>query len=139
MHEGSDSEPENADLGSWTRSGGPLMRTSSANKFINFVQSLGGEVENDEYLDSIKDIAAASSSGSIVFSKGDLLQPERIPNGFAFSVVRKEDLAAADRSNESGGDSSLCPAAECLQIENFNPDAASDSEEDDGGTVSLIA
>lgn len=40
MHDSSDSESDTADLHSWTRSGGPLMRTASANKFINFVQNL---------------------------------------------------------------------------------------------------
>ncbi|KAK4377971.1 hypothetical protein RND71_004267 [Anisodus tanguticus] len=39
-HDGSDSESENVDLNSWTRSGGPLMRTTSADKFIDFVQNL---------------------------------------------------------------------------------------------------
>ncbi|KAF8398296.1 hypothetical protein HHK36_017223 [Tetracentron sinense] len=45
IHDGSDSESENADLNSWTRSGGPLMRTTSANKFIDFVQNLHVDVE----------------------------------------------------------------------------------------------
>lgn len=44
-HDGSDSESENVDLNSWTRSGGPLMRTPSANKFIDFVQNLDVETE----------------------------------------------------------------------------------------------
>ncbi|XP_058107094.1 triacylglycerol lipase SDP1-like [Magnolia sinica] len=44
-HDGSDSESESADLNSWTRSGGPLMRTTSATKFINFVQSLDVDME----------------------------------------------------------------------------------------------
>ncbi|KAJ6841983.1 triacylglycerol lipase SDP1 [Iris pallida] len=39
-HDGSDSESESIDLNSWTRSGGPLMRTASAQKFVNYVQSL---------------------------------------------------------------------------------------------------
>ncbi|XP_071909330.1 triacylglycerol lipase SDP1-like [Coffea arabica] len=39
-HDGSDSESESADLNSWTRSGGPLMRTTSADKFIDFLQNL---------------------------------------------------------------------------------------------------
>lgn len=43
--DGSDSESENTDLHSWTRSGGPLMRTTSANKFIQFVQSLELDAE----------------------------------------------------------------------------------------------
>lgn len=43
--DGSESESESADLNSWTRCGGPLMRTASANKFINFVQTLELESE----------------------------------------------------------------------------------------------
>ncbi|CAI9787522.1 unnamed protein product [Fraxinus pennsylvanica] len=39
-HDGSDSESESVDHNSWTRSGGPLMRTTSADKFIDFVQNL---------------------------------------------------------------------------------------------------
>lgn len=48
VHDGNDSESDNMDLNylnSWTRCGGPLMRTASANKFINFVQSLELEAE----------------------------------------------------------------------------------------------
>lgn len=48
VHDGSDSESDNTDLNylnSWTRCGGPLMRTPSANKFINFVQNLELEAE----------------------------------------------------------------------------------------------
>lgn len=45
LHEGSDSESESIDLNSWTRSGGPLMRTASAHKFINFVQNLELDLE----------------------------------------------------------------------------------------------
>uniref|UniRef100_A0A0A9D7B6 Triacylglycerol lipase N-terminal domain-containing protein n=1 Tax=Arundo donax TaxID=35708 RepID=A0A0A9D7B6_ARUDO len=41
----SDSESESVDLNSWTRSGGPLMRTASANKFISFVQNLEIDTE----------------------------------------------------------------------------------------------
>ncbi|XP_062206949.1 triacylglycerol lipase SDP1-like [Phragmites australis] len=44
-HDSSDSESESIDLNSWTRSGGPLMRTASANKFISFVQNLEIDTE----------------------------------------------------------------------------------------------
>lgn len=40
LHDASDTESESIELNSWTRSGGPLMRTASANKFINFMQNL---------------------------------------------------------------------------------------------------
>ncbi|XP_047054390.1 triacylglycerol lipase SDP1-like [Lolium rigidum] len=45
MHDSSDSESESIDINSWTRSGGPLMRTASANKFISFVQNLEIDTE----------------------------------------------------------------------------------------------
>ncbi|CAN6297315.1 unnamed protein product [Urochloa humidicola] len=43
--DGSESESETIDLNSWTRSGGPLMRTASADKFISFIQNL--EIDTD--------------------------------------------------------------------------------------------
>jgi TAG lipase/steryl ester hydrolase/phospholipase A2/LPA acyltransferase len=45
IHDSSDSESESIELNSWTRSGGPLMRTASANKFISFVQNLEIDTE----------------------------------------------------------------------------------------------
>ncbi|KAJ4981781.1 hypothetical protein NE237_032618 [Protea cynaroides] len=45
MLEGSDSESETVDLNSWTRSGGPLMRTISANKFVEFVKNFDSDAE----------------------------------------------------------------------------------------------
>ncbi|KAI4985895.1 hypothetical protein ZWY2020_018525 [Hordeum vulgare] len=47
--DGSESESETIDLNSWTRSGGPLMRTSSADQFINFIQNLEIESEFDRF------------------------------------------------------------------------------------------
>ncbi|XP_059646218.1 triacylglycerol lipase SDP1-like [Cornus florida] len=45
IHDGSDSESENLDHNSWTRSGGPLMRTRSADKFVDFVQNLDADAK----------------------------------------------------------------------------------------------
>ncbi|KNA16168.1 hypothetical protein SOVF_091360 [Spinacia oleracea] len=50
IHDSSDSESENIDLNTWTRSGGPLMRTASANMFIDFVQSLDMDAETKQSL-----------------------------------------------------------------------------------------
>lgn len=55
-NDGSESESETIDLNSWTRSGGPLMRTSSADMFINFIQNL--EIESE--------FNTGNSSGSTV-------------------------------------------------------------------------
>ncbi|GMH08139.1 hypothetical protein Nepgr_009979 [Nepenthes gracilis] len=49
--DGSDSEYEGVDLNySWTSSGGPLMRTTSANKFIEFIESLDVQSEMSKSL-----------------------------------------------------------------------------------------
>ncbi|KAH1228487.1 hypothetical protein AAZX31_10G100400 [Glycine max] len=46
FHDASDSESESAhDLNSWTRSGGPLMRTTSADMFIDFFQNIEVDTE----------------------------------------------------------------------------------------------
>lgn len=100
--DGSDSESESIDLNCWTRSGGPLMKTASAAKFI---QDLEIEPEPSRFLsrdDEAEGWASAhSSSNSIVVSEGDLLQPERIHNGIVFNVVKREDLNLANRVENS--------------------------------------
>ncbi|XP_010273284.1 PREDICTED: triacylglycerol lipase SDP1-like [Nelumbo nucifera] len=189
-HDGSDSESESIDLNSWTRSGGPLMKTTSADKLIDFVESLDVNakstrpltredeikglmahsnsiviqiVENDPYFNSSRIIAPDSrittpdrnsdtefnqqeainrtSSNSITVTEGDLLQPERVHNGFVFNVVKKEDLSPTHRilESESPQASSQNPIAECMQLECLEKemDASSTSENgNDDGTIS---
>ncbi|XP_048564586.1 triacylglycerol lipase SDP1-like [Triticum urartu] len=65
MHDSSDSESESIDLNSWTRSGGPLMRTASANKFISFVQNL--EIDTE-----FRTISPRGSEGDIVTPNSNL-------------------------------------------------------------------
>ncbi|XP_073008450.1 triacylglycerol lipase SDP1-like isoform X2 [Typha latifolia] len=63
VYDSSESESESKDLYSWTRNGGPLMRTASANKFINFVQNL--EVESEfKMSSSMQDEIDASATDS---------------------------------------------------------------------------
>ncbi|KMT15120.1 hypothetical protein BVRB_3g062380 [Beta vulgaris subsp. vulgaris] len=156
IHDSSDSEPENIDLNTWTRSGGPLMRTASANMFIDFVQSLDMDVETKqsltEHLNSavMQSVCRNSENGdydardsgsrsgvngaSITVSEGDYLQTERIHNGgIVFNVVKKEELTVSARSNDSESYTSMpSPAAECVQLEcpERETDASSESEHD---------
>ncbi|KAL1201496.1 Triacylglycerol lipase SDP1 [Cardamine amara subsp. amara] len=114
----SDSETESVDLSSWTRAGGPLMRTASANKFIDFVQSLDIDialtrgfssspnspaVPGGPFSPTSRSMVAHSESesnsnhlgannSSITVSEGDLLQPERTSNGFVLNVVKRENF-----------------------------------------------
>jgi len=152
-HDCSDSESEGIDVNTWTRSGGPLMRTLSANKFVEFVQqsldlnsfvmqtvprelrvtAADGGSENAEF-DQRESISRAGSSGgaSIVVTEGDLLQPERTPDGIVLNVVKREDLALPARSHdsESLNDTST---AECVQLEcpERDTDTSSAFESDD--------
>lgn len=159
-HDGSDSESENVDLNSWTRSGGPLMRTASANKFIDYVQnldidfelkmlpspnSINAQMGRDPFVQTSRvttpdrssegmefdqrDLGTRNSS-SITVNEGDLLQAERVPDGFVLNVVRREDLASPNRS----GDCS-CEVPECLQLDSpekeMDVSSASESSDDD--------
>ncbi|XP_048127855.1 triacylglycerol lipase SDP1-like isoform X2 [Rhodamnia argentea] len=160
-HDESDSESENVDLNSWTRSGGPLMRTASANKFIDFVQNLDIEVElkmlpspnstnaqmgrdslfhtsrvitpdrSSEGMEFDQRELGTRNSSSITVNEGDLLQAERISDGFVLNVVRREDLASPNRS----GDCS-CEVPECLQLDSPEKemDVSSASESGDDTT-----
>ncbi|XP_022966171.1 triacylglycerol lipase SDP1-like [Cucurbita maxima] len=158
MFDGSDSESENIDLNTWTRSGGPLMRTSSANKFIDFVQNLDlddlnrglvansngvqpfGGSQNSQSPRTTSDRSSECPdfdmrelghrvSSSILVTEGDFLQPERILNGIVLNVVKKEDLTLTSRTHDSETQNS---EVECLQIDCSEKyiDASSASEED---------
>lgn len=142
VYDGSDSESETADLNSWTRSGGPLMRTTSANQFVDYVQNLEIDTRTSRGIighprglrvvtpDSTPEEAdfenfgsrspTSAGSSSIVVAEGDLLQPERILNGIVFNVVRKEVLTPSARSQDSPSEqnsSTHDSAAECVQLE----------------------
>lgn len=150
--EGSDSESEATGLNSWTRSGGPLMRTASADKFVEYVRNLHlevdwktlcGDSESESsqtgrdlfYLQSPRlttprrnpegaETDQGRSDSSIMVNEGDLLQAERSQDGIVFNLLKKEHL-------NQPGQTQTCNsgAAECLQLE------CSDKEMD-GSSVS---
>ncbi|KAL4370612.1 triacylglycerol lipase SDP1 [Arachis duranensis] len=157
-HDGNDSDSESVDLNTWTRSGGPLMRTTSANKFVDFLRSLDADSEQNKGLmahsnphdfqyhsprntppDCSFDSAESDqkeqignrfvNGSSIVVNEGDLLQPERIHNGFVFNIVKKEELTHSNRCHDFENYSN--EAAESVQIESpeKDMDAASSSSE----------
>jgi len=157
IHEGSDGDSESVDLNSWTRSGGPLMRTTSANMFIDFLQNLEVDTEPNKGLvshanpndfqyrsprlttldrnsDSTeseqREIGNRVVNGSrILVTAGDFLQPERIHNGIVFNVVKKEDVTPLNRSQDFENFNS--EVAECVQDEcpGKEMDAASSASE----------
>lgn len=153
MFDGSDSESETADLNTWTRSGGPLMRTASADKFVDYVQNLernskinqgvvvfpntmSQAASRDPHYQNLRvttperssdvdsDHRVPGSNSSILVAEGDLLQPERLLNGIMFNIVKKEDLTSPNRSHD------LDSVAECVQIDcpDKETDASSTSE-----------
>ncbi|KAG1371152.1 triacylglycerol lipase SDP1 [Cocos nucifera] len=68
LRDGSDSESESIELNSWTRSGGPLMRTASADTFIKYVQNLDIESEpsrNWSIEDETEHLATQSNSSLV--------------------------------------------------------------------------
>ncbi|KAL3746542.1 hypothetical protein ACJRO7_015495 [Eucalyptus globulus] len=130
-HDESNNESENVDLNPWTSSGGSLMRTASANKFIDYVQNLDINVElkmlpssnsinaqmgrdlfSSEGMEFDQKDLGTRNSSSITVNEGDLLHAKRVPDGFVLNVVRREDLASPNRSGDCN-----CEVPECLQLD----------------------
>lgn len=163
MYDGSDSESETADLNTWTRSGGPLMRTASADKFVDYVQNLERNSKINQGVvvfpntisqaasrdpcyqnlrvttperssDVDSDHRVPGSISSILVAEGDLLQPERLLNGIMFNIVKKEDLTSPNRSHD------LNSVAECVQIDcpDKETDASSTSEYGDDANANQL-
>lgn len=97
FHDSSDSESDNSDLHNWTRAGGPLMRTSSADRFINFVQNLGINAE------------ARSSQGDEVenTSPSNILAVQSTSNTFRYRV------GPTGRTLDRGSESTDSESREC--------------------------
>ncbi|XP_071719829.1 triacylglycerol lipase SDP1-like [Rutidosis leptorrhynchoides] len=150
-HDGSDSESETTEVNTWTRSGGPLMRTTSADQFVDFVQNLDTDskmrvfqnlrvLPPDPELDQRdspnrvhNNNSNSSSSGSITVAAGDLLQPERIHNGIVFNVVKKGDLTPTNRSHDdSESNSPFDSVAECVQLDSPEKDMEASSGSESG-------
>ncbi|KAL4571726.1 hypothetical protein LXL04_018491 [Taraxacum kok-saghyz] len=113
--DGSDSESETAELNSWTRSGGPLMRTSSADQFVDFVRDL----ESDSRVKNLRVESESELSGRrIMVGEGDLLKPEMIDNGIVLNVVKKEDLSmTSSHDSENHNLVSECEQIDCSEKE----------------------
>lgn len=137
---GSDSESDSSDLvQSWTRSGGPLMRTTSADKFVDYVQSLEANTRttNPTTSDDERDLSSRVPASAIVVAEGDLLQPERVDDGsIVFNVVKRSavTLSPPTRSFDSEHTSASpqeSPVAELLQHDEMD-EGSSVSGDDDG-------
>ncbi|KAK8925643.1 Triacylglycerol lipase SDP1 [Platanthera zijinensis] len=108
IHDVSDGESESIDLNSWTRSGGPLMRTASANRFIIFMQNLEA---NSDLKCSLKDDDAdcsgrrdscynsfrGSTDRSSVNSDSDSRESAKFPTASTRILVNEGDLLQPER------------------------------------------
>lgn len=117
----SESEGESVELSSWTRSGGPLMRTTSSEQFSEFLRNW------DSRNNYVQRVALADGSG-IVVSDGDLLHAEKIQDGggILLNVVKLDHPSVSSQRHDG------CEVAECLQLEcpGKDMDTSSASEED---------
>jgi TAG lipase/steryl ester hydrolase/phospholipase A2/LPA acyltransferase len=113
-HDGSDSESESADLNSWTRSGGPLMRTASANKFIDFVQSLDVDSELRKGF-----MAHPNSPGAQMGGRDPYNQISRVttPDRNSESEFDQRDFS---NRNSTGGSSITVTEGDFLQPERIH-------------------
>ncbi|KAL8095324.1 triacylglycerol lipase SDP1-like [Apium graveolens] len=111
-HEGSDSEPESPDRNSWTRLGGPLMRTTSADLFVDFVQNLDGDLKSN------KGIMVTNSTIHLSARDSNPQSPR------STTPDRSSDVESDQRdvNNRAPGNSSsiLVAEGELLQAERIN-------------------
>lgn len=127
-HDGSDSETENAEVHPWTVSGGPLMRTPSADMFVKFVQNL------EPFKASALSPSSPGNGSSLMIGEGDLLHSQSIHNGILFNVVKGGNFAPSSRSHDS--ESFSTEEAECMQLDcpEKDVDVSSSSENSDDET-----
>lgn len=130
----------------WTRSGGPLMRTSSAQMFTDYVQNLNAfDPESPTIGDSdrapeieLNAAASSSSSCSITVTEGDYLQTGRTHNGLVLNLVKGENLRMNQEVEDSQNDGET---PESLQLDSPEKDIIngdSSASEDDDAQANLI-
>ncbi|BBH07240.1 Patatin-like phospholipase family protein [Prunus dulcis] len=115
IHDGSDSESESVDVNSWTRSGGPLMRTTSANKFIDFVQNLDIDAELNRSFLAIPNSATLQMGGNNQYYQSPRgTTPDRSPESTKFD---KRDFGSMVSVN---GSSIMVTEGDLLQPERMH-------------------
>lgn len=115
IHDGSDSESESVDVNSWTRSGGPLMRTTSANKFIDFVQNLDIDAELNRSFLAIPNSATLQMGGNNQYYQSPRgTTPDRSPESTKFD---KRDFGSMVSVN---GSSIMVTEGDLLQPERIH-------------------
>ncbi|CAF2171711.1 unnamed protein product [Brassica rapa] len=123
---------DSPEAGDWTRSGGPLERTTSAQMFMDYVQNLDGA-------DPGVDLNGDASSRSITVAEGDYLQTGRTHNGFVLNLVRGESLR---RNNQDVEDrQNVDEAPECVQLDSPEKDidrGSSASEDGDAEVETVV-
>ncbi|KAK4777503.1 hypothetical protein SAY87_017690 [Trapa incisa] len=162
--EGNDGEPEAAGLTSWTRSGGPLMRTASADKFAEYIRNLHVEVEWKPLHDDSESNSTQLGRGlfylqspgvttprrnpegskpdqsrsvsSIMVNEGDLLQAERSPVGLVFNLLKRETLNQQGQTQTCNSETAECFQLECPDKE-MDGGSVSESDEDENSTAEV--
>ncbi|KAL1191557.1 Triacylglycerol lipase SDP1L [Cardamine amara subsp. amara] len=118
--EGDSSEPED-----WTRSGGPLMRTTSAQIFTEYVHNIPDNINavdseqamirgSDRALESDSNSAASSFRSSITVTEGDYLQTGKTHNGIVLNLVKGDNLR---RNQDLENGQNVAEAPESFQLD----------------------
>ncbi|KAJ4885110.1 Triacylglycerol lipase SDP1L [Raphanus sativus] len=121
---------DSPEAGDWTRSGGPLMRTTSAQMFMDYVQNLEGAEQGVE-------LNGDAAARSITVAEGDYLQTGRTHNGFVLNLVRGESLR---RNNNQDVEDRLNvdEAPECVQLDSPEKDIDRGSSASEDGDAEVV-
>lgn len=134
------SECDSPEAEDWTRSGGPLMRTNSAQMFTDYVQNLdAADTEQTTIRASeTETTVAASSSHSITVTEGDYLQTGRTQNGFVLNLVRGENLRMNQDLEDSENDAETPESVQLDSPDKDIIDGDSSASEDGDAQANLF-
>ncbi|CAH2063876.1 unnamed protein product [Thlaspi arvense] len=115
----------------WTRSGGPLMRTTSAQIFTDYVQNLDAvDPEQAPFRGSDRAPESDSASRSITVTEGDYLLTGKTHNGLVLNLVRGESLR---RNQDLEDTQKTVETPESVQLDSLVNDIDGGSSESEDG------
>ncbi|TVU44448.1 hypothetical protein EJB05_03891 [Eragrostis curvula] len=105
-YDGSESESETIDLNSWTRSGGPLMRTASADQFIDFIHNLEIDTEFSRAGTAEDETTGIFSESTFPPNDPRLNSSSRITTPERFAEVSEAELEPCSNGNNRASQAS---------------------------------
>uniref|UniRef100_A0A1D1ZGQ5 Triacylglycerol lipase SDP1 n=1 Tax=Anthurium amnicola TaxID=1678845 RepID=A0A1D1ZGQ5_9ARAE len=131
-------------LNSWTRSGGPVMRSTSSKRFAELLQGLDIAAvkasQRASFLEELGDRRGIPlTPNSFVLAEGDLLQPEKVGNGYVLNIVKKVDYILTPKAGDPEERHVPYPDGAADTMESCSSSSGSECGDDDEPLLSCKA